>query len=70
MSVAPAWSVAVDRDRCIGSGSCVMYAPGAFDQDAEAKAFVVEPPSEDLDAVRVAVVACPTHAIQLTDGEG
>jgi ferredoxin len=70
MTVPAAWAVTVDRDQCIGSGTCVMYAPGAFDQDAEAKAFAVVPPTEDLDAVRVAVEACPTHAIQLIDGEG
>ncbi len=65
------WSVSVDRDQCIGSGMCVMYAGETFDQDAEAKAFVRSPATGGLDDVRAAVEACPTAAIQLTiHGEG
>ncbi len=62
------WSVTVDRDRCIGSGMCVVYASGSFTQDAEAKAVVLPAIEDDLDTVRTAVEACPTHALQLTDG--
>ena len=64
------FSVAVDRDRCIGSGSCVMYAPGAFDQDAEAKVVVLDPIVDDIDTVRLAVEGCPTRALTLTETGG
>ena len=57
----------VDRDACIGSGICVVYAPGTFTQDAEAKAVVLDGPTDDLDTVRTAVEACPTRALQLVD---
>ena len=40
----------VDRDVCIGSGMCIVYAPGTFAQDAEAKVVVLDPPADDLDA--------------------
>lgn len=49
-----AWKVAVDRDSCLGTGICVVYAPDTFAHDEEAKAVVVGPP-EPLDTVRTAV---------------
>lgn len=65
----PGLTLGVDRDVCIGSGMCVVYAPGTFDQDAEAKAIVREPATDALDVVRAAVEACPTGAIRLTTDE-
>lgn len=67
MSPAP---VTVDRDRCIGSGNCVVYAPGAFAQDDEAKAYLLDPTTEALDAVRTAVEACPTRALRWAEPGG
>jgi ferredoxin len=60
-------SITADRDVCIGSGMCVTYAPGTFEQDVEAKVVVADPEGDDLDAVRAAVEACPTRAITLTE---
>ena len=49
---------------------CVTYAAGTFDQDAEAKVVLLDPVTDELDAVRAAVEACPTRAITLTiEGE-
>jgi ferredoxin len=64
------WTVAADRERCIGSGSCVVYAPGSFTQDDEAKVVVLEPIEDPIDTVRVAVEACPTRALTLTEPGG
>jgi len=64
---AQAWSVTVDRERCMGSGLCVLYAPGTFAHDDEAKAVVLDPPTDDIDAVRTAVAACPVSALHLTE---
>ena len=64
------WSVTVDRDRCIGSGVCLVYAPGTFAHDDEAKAVVLDPSTDDLEAVQTVVSACPTGAISLTIDEG
>ena len=60
--------VAVDRELCMGAGLCVLYAPGTFAHDAEAKAYVVDAPTDDLDTVRTAASACPTAAITIDDG--
>jgi ferredoxin len=59
------WAVTVDRDTCIGSGMCVVYAPGTFVHDDAAKAMVRTPSTDDVDAVRTAVEACPTRALRL-----
>jgi ferredoxin len=57
--------IRVDRDRCIGSGQCVFVAPGAFDQDDDAKAFVTDPRGEPEERIVHAVTACPMQAITL-----
>ena len=61
------WSVTVDRERCMGSGVCLLYAPGTFTHDAEAKAVVLDQPTDDIDAVRTAVSGCPMAALHLTE---
>jgi ferredoxin len=61
----PARTVEVDRDRCIGSGVCLTYAPGAFDHDDDAKAVVIDPSA---DGTAAALDACPTAALRWTDG--
>ncbi len=64
-------SVTVDRELCIGSGMCVVYAEHTFVHDDEAKAVVLEGSSDPIDAIRVAVEACPVSALQLvTDEQG
>jgi ferredoxin len=60
--------VEVDRERCCGSGNCVMLLPEVFDQD-DAEGLVVlrqpEPPETQRDTVQKAVLMCPAGAIQL-----
>ena len=65
--------VTIDRELCMGAGLCVLYAPGTFAHDAETKAVVVDHPTDDIEAVRNAVGACPTAAITIdayTDEQG
>jgi ferredoxin len=57
--------IGVDRDRCIGSGQCVHVAPGAFEQDDDAKAYVAHPPGQIEEKLVHAVTACPVQAITL-----
>jgi ferredoxin len=61
--------VVVDRDRCIGSGMCIVYAPNTFAHDEHTKAVVVDPCADSIDAIRTAVQACPTHALHLVTGD-
>lgn len=60
--------VVVDRDRCCGSGQCVLDAPEVFDQRDEDGLVTVldaEPPAgPDVDLRRVASL-CPAGAIEV-----
>ena len=60
-------TLVVDRELCMGSGMCIVYAPGTFAHDDETKAVVVDPHGDPIDAVRNAVQACPTSAIRIVD---
>ena len=61
--------VSVDRELCVGSGSCEMLAPDVFevDDDGVLTVLVPEPGDDDVPAVRDAVQACPTRALSLVD---
>ena len=59
--------VTVDRERCLGSGMCIVYAPHTFAHDAQAKAIVVDPAGDPMDAIRNAIEACPTSAILMPE---
>jgi ferredoxin len=59
--------VEVDRELCIGSGTCVRLAPGAFALDDEEISVVVDPDAAGEDKLRLAAEACPTEAIRIVD---
>jgi len=56
-----AMKLAVDRERCVGAGMCVLTAPAVFDQDEEeGKVRLLDPEPADVgDAVQL----CPAAAI-------
>lgn len=65
------YTVKVDRDLCIGAGSCVAVAPKSFALDNEAKAIVLPTTSEDDDnTLMESAKSCPVAAIILTDETG
>ncbi len=64
------WTIIVDRDLCIGSGMCIVYAPGTFAHDEEAKVMVVDPQGDPIEAIRIAVEGCPVGALSLVPQEG
>jgi ferredoxin len=57
--------IVIDRDRCVGSGNCLYWAPATFDLDDGGTSVVVDPAGDDQDRIRVAVDGCPTRAITL-----
>lgn len=61
--------IEVDRDRCVGSGTCEALAPAVFavDDDGVLAVLRPEPGDADLPDVRDAVTACPTRALSLAD---
>jgi len=59
--------IEIDRDRCVGSGNCLFWAPGTFDLDDQGLSVVIDPVGDDEDAIRVAADGCPTRAISIHD---
>jgi ferredoxin len=62
-------NVVIDRDVCIGSGVCVVYAGGTFTQDEESKSVLLVPTTDSAEQIRIAVEACPTGALRLSTSE-
>ena len=61
-------AVEVDRERCVGSGSCEMLAPDVFEVGDDGVVGLLRPLEQaDADDVRDAVAACPTRALALAD---
>jgi ferredoxin len=61
--------IEVDRERCIGSGTCEAMAPEVFEIDDDGVLTVRRPAPEDGEVgdVELAVRACPTQALALAD---
>ncbi len=61
--------VEVDRERCVGSGTCEMLAPDVFEVGDDGVVVVLRrrPADDDVEAVYDAVQQCPTQALTLTD---
>jgi ferredoxin len=65
-------TVLLDRDSCIGSGSCVAVAPAVFELDSMVQVAFV--PEDDQPVARELLIeacqVCPVDAITLLDGDG
>jgi ferredoxin len=59
--------VTVDPELCIGSGSCVHLAPGAFALDDDGVADAISPDAATEDQLRLAARSCPTGAITVRE---
>jgi len=57
--------VEVDRDVCMGSGNCIVEAPGAFDLDEDGISFVVNPDAASEDTIVATARKCPSQAISV-----
>lgn len=64
--------IAVDHDKCIASGACVLAAPEVFDQDDDGIVVVREeyPPPPLQDQAREAIRACPAAVIWAESANG
>jgi ferredoxin len=61
--------IRVNRDLCMGSGQCTIYAPKTFTQDESTIAVVVDPDGSSEAEVRDAISACPTGALSIAGEE-
>jgi ferredoxin len=53
----------VDKDTCIGCGTCALLAAGSFEMQDDGKAVSINPPGDDEATVTGALEACPVDAI-------
>lgn len=63
--------IAVDTERCIGAGQCVVAAPELFDQREEDGIVILldDSPDPGLEpAAETAAALCPATAIRLIHG--
>lgn len=61
--------ITVDRELCIGAGTCTVVAPKTFDLDDELKAVIKDPEGDSNDTVIESAKVCPVFAIIL-EGDG
>ncbi|MXM69123.1 ferredoxin [Streptomyces sp. HUCO-GS316] len=61
--------ISVDREMCVGSGNCVFFAQGVFDQHPDGRVLLlVGEPDEGLRAATLTAAAnCPVQAISVND---
>jgi ferredoxin len=55
----------VDKEKCIGCGTCAMLAPDAFELDENYKARVKNGADLDAPEVKQAAESCPVAAITI-----
>lgn len=65
-----ALEITIDREKCMGSGNCIFWAPGVFDLDDDGVSIVVDEAAAPEDKIILAAQGCPTQAIAVSrDGE-
>jgi ferredoxin len=61
--------VAVDAEKCVSSGQCVLLAPETFDQRDDGVVVLIdaEPSGSAAGQARGAAATCPARAIMWTE---
>ncbi len=57
--------IRIERAKCIGAATCVVYAPSTFDLDEENIAIVKKGDWDRLEKIIAAAQSCPTVAIEV-----
>ncbi len=57
----------IDKNLCIGCGTCAAIASKSFKLGNDGKAEVIEPAGDDEKTIKEAIDSCPVGAIKSTD---
>ena len=57
--------IIVDKNKCIGCGTCVALAPEIFEMDNEGKSIVKKNPTINEETLKLAIDSCPSQAISV-----
>ncbi|HPV70605.1 MAG TPA: ferredoxin [Candidatus Magasanikbacteria bacterium] len=58
--------IKIDKNKCIGCGTCVALCPGSFKWDESGlKVEAINPPSDTAASLKDAAASCPVQAIDL-----
>jgi len=57
--------IKVNKNKCIGCGTCVAIAPESFRIGEEGKAEAIEPPEDGEEKIKEAAESCPVGAIEI-----
>jgi ferredoxin len=55
--------VVIDKNKCLGCGTCMALAGGTFAIGAEGVVDVIEPIGNSEEEIQMAIDACPNQAI-------
>lgn len=55
-------NIKIDKDKCIGCGTCVSIAPDTFELSNDGKSKVIKPNAEGKE-IEEAIESCPNRAI-------
>ncbi len=57
--------IEVDKNKCIGCGTCAALAPEVFELDKNNKSTVKNTSNAKLETIKLAADSCPTKAIKI-----
>ena len=60
-------NIIIDKDKCIGCGTCVSLAPKSFKIGKDGKSEAINPAKDDEATIKNAVDSCPTNAISIKE---
>lgn len=68
--MASKYKIKIDKDKCIGCGTCSAVAPKTFKLGIDNKAQVIKGEGDDDKTILQAAESCAVLAIELKDKDG